>query len=99
MAESATERLESWWAKHKRRSVYIDIDDGYGSTAWVVELRDGNQGQIHMVGCRLDEEESVPANNTYSYVPGHGDDIPTLAETIHAAIDAAERQGKEKDDG
>lgn len=79
----AITRLESWKYARKDRAVEIDIDDGYGSSAWHVMLK-------HNKGFTSAVEYCVPREG-YVSVGDIDGDWPGLAATIHAAIDGFER--------
>lgn len=76
----ALKRLESWKHAHKRRSVRIDIDNGYGATCWEVRLDGENAGFVEAFehcGNQTDNRVSVMQD---------GEDWPGLNATIMAAI-------------
>ena len=72
------ESLEKWRSGHKRRSVAIDIDNGYGASAWAVTLRSVGRGEVCVTEADLMRD---------------GEGWPGLAKTILAAIAEADEMG------
>ena len=97
----AIAELETWKSKHKARSCSIHIDDGYGASCWVVELKGENKGEVH--AAEVNFFLGTPTKNTIfvhfekldgtmvksdgNIISDEDNDWPGLAATILAAID------------
>ena len=90
----ALKRLEQWQKEHKARSVNITHEDGYGASAWSVELFNGRQS----VACCdfLDMPDENNGNGYRIYTEQElVDDITirvSLEEVINEAINRAEKK-------
>jgi hypothetical protein len=73
------EALEAWQCGHKRRSVEIQIDDGYGANCWMVTLIARGIGKVEVSEITIMGED--------------GEEWPGLGLTILAAISKAEEAG------
>ncbi len=83
------ERLEKWNNGHKARCVQIEIDNGYGSTSWTVELRGENGRQVIAYESVEDDYSTDPPHVVRAAGPDGG--WGGLDATIRAALDHWDR--------
>lgn len=98
-ASDAVDRLEKWKRGHKRRSVEIWIDDGYGATCWQVNLHGVLVSQadtpidsttVSAYDFGGDPKRPEPTPFDVQVWDNEKDDWAGLAAVIHGAIDRAE---------
>lgn len=90
----AIERLEAWRHEHKSRSCRIDFPDGYGADCISVDLQWGPRSKRHTVMAAEGGTLLLDGHYEPEWHDPDRDDLPGLAATIHAALDAAEKLEK-----